>query len=50
MEHESAMDKTTQPLLLSLKLYYANLVFAGRKKAELRKCIASGIEGRDVFI
>ncbi len=44
------MNKITQPLLLSLKPYYADLVFEGRKKAELRRRIASGIEGRDVFI
>lgn len=44
------MNKTTQPLLLSLKPRYADLIFAGRKKAELRRRIASGIEGRDVFI
>lgn len=50
MEYESAMNKTTQPLLLSLKPRYADLIFAGRKKAELRRRIASGIEGRDVFI
>ena len=49
MEYESAMN-TTQPLLLSLKPYYADLIFAGQKKAELRRRIASGIEGRDVFI
>ncbi len=50
MEYESAMSKTTKPLLLSLKPRYADLIFAGRKKAELRRRIASGIEGRDVFI
>ena len=50
MEYESAMNTTTQPLLLSLKPRYADLIFAGRKKAELRRRIASGIEGRDVFI
>lgn len=50
MEYESAMNTPTQPLLLSLKPYYADLIFAGRKKAELRRRIASGIEGRDVFI
>ena len=50
MEYESAMNKTIQPLLLSLKPRYADLIFAGRKKAELRRRIASGIEGRDAFI
>ena len=47
--YESAMNNTTKPLLLSLKPRYADLIFAGRKKAELRRRIASGIEGRDVF-
>ena len=44
------MNKITKPLLFSLKPYYADLVFEGLKKAELRRRIASGIEGRDVFI
>ena len=44
------MNKITQPLLLSLKPRYADLVFEGLKKAELQRRIASGIEGRDVFI
>ena len=44
------MNKTTQPLLLSLKPLYEDLIFADQKKAELRRRIASGIEGRDVFI
>ena len=35
---------------MSLKPYYADLIFEGRKKAELRKRIALGIEGRDVFV
>lgn len=39
-----------RPLLFSLKPRYANLVFEGLKKAELRRRIASGIEGRNVFI
>ena len=50
MEYESTMNKTAQPLLFSLKPRYADLIFAGRKKAELRRRIASGIEGRNVFI
>ena len=50
VEYESAMNTTTQPLILSLKPRYSDLIFAGRKKAELRRRIASGIEGRDVFI
>ena len=39
-----------KPLLLSLKPHYADLVFEGLKTAELRRRIASHIEGRDVFI
>ena len=50
MEYESTMNTTTHPLLLSLKPRYADLIFAGRKKTELRRRIASGIEGRDAFI
>ena len=44
------MNTTTQPLLLSLRPCYADLIFEGLKKAELRRRIASCIEGRDVFI
>ena len=44
------MSTITEPLLFSLKPCYADLVFEGLKKAELRRRIASGIEGRDVFI
>ena len=43
-------NSQARPLLFSLKPYYADLVFEGLKKAELRRRIASGIEGRDVFI
>jgi len=39
----------TKPLLLSLKPCYADLVFLGLKKAELRRRIPS-VENRDVFI
>ena len=39
----------TRPLLLSLKPCYADLVFQGLKKAELRRRIPC-IENRDVFI
>ena len=39
----------TKPLLLSLKPCYADLVFLGLKKAELRRRIPS-IENRDVFV
>ena len=41
---------TTNPLLLSLKPCYANLVFKGLKTAELRRRIASYIKDRDVFV
>ena len=44
------MNKTMQPLLLSLKPCYADLVFDGLKKIELRRRIVSHIENRDVFI
>ena len=38
------------PLLFSLKPWYADLIFDGTKKAELRRKIASGVEGRDAFV
>lgn len=38
------------PILLSLRPAYADLVFSGLKKAELRRRIATDMEGRDVFI
>lgn len=44
------MTETTTPLLLSLKPCYADMVFHGLKKAELRRRIASYIEDRDVFV
>ena len=40
----------TKPLLFSLKPCYADLVFEGFKKAELRRRIAPHITDRDVFI
>ena len=40
----------TKPLLLSLKPCYADLVFGGLKKAELRRRITPHITNRDVFI
>ena len=43
-------NSQARALLFSLKPHYADLVFEGLKKAELRRRIASGIEGRDVFI
>ena len=39
-----------QPLILSLKPNYADLVFSGLKKAELRRRLSSRIANRDVFI
>lgn len=39
-----------RPVLLSLKPVYAKLVFAGLKRAELRRRFAMHIEGRDVLI
>ena len=44
------MNTTTQPLLLSLKPDYADLVFKRLKEAELRRRITSCMENRDVFI
>ena len=38
------------PLLLSLKPFYADLVFKGLKTVELRRRIARDVEGRDVLI
>lgn len=44
------MNKALQPLILSLKPRYAELIFEGLKKVELRRRIASQISGRDVII
>ena len=44
------MKSTISPLLFSLKPCYADLIFQGRKMAELRKRITSYMENRDVFI
>ena len=41
---------TLQPLLISLKPRYADLVFEGLKKAELRRRILACTQNRDVFI
>lgn len=43
-------NTTLQPLLLSLKPCYADLVFDGLKTVELRRRIAYDMENRDVFI
>lgn len=44
------MTTVLRPLIISLKPYYADLLFEGLKKVELRRRIASQINGRDVFI
>ena len=44
------MNASAKPLLLSLKPSYADMVFDGLKKAELRRRMASYIENRDVFV
>ena len=44
------MNATTRPLLLSLKPCYADMVFDGLKRGELRRRIASCIENRNVFV
>ena len=44
------MSKSMEPLLLSLKPRYANLVFDGLKKVELRRRSPKNLKGRDVFV
>ena len=44
------MTTALRPLIISLKPCYADLVFEGLKKVELRRRIASGLSDRDVFI
>ena len=44
------MTTALRPLIISLKPYYADMVFDGLKKVELRRRIASQISNRDVFI
>ena len=44
------MTAAVRPVLLSLKPYYADLVFQGLKMVEFRRRIASHIEGREAFI
>ena len=41
---------TTTPLLLSLRPYFADLVFSGLKRAELRRRFARYAEDRNVFV
>lgn len=40
----------SQPLLLSLKPLYADLVFSGLKTAELRRRVSRNLVNRDVFV
>ena len=44
------MSETPKALLLSLKPRYADLIFEGVKKAELRRRSLVQMEGRDVFV
>ena len=44
------MNDSSRPLLLSLKPCYADLIFEGVKKAELRRRALLQMEGRDVFV
>jgi predicted transcriptional regulator len=44
------MNNTAQPLLISLKPDYADLVFRGLKTAELRRRLSEHIVDRDVFV
>ena len=44
------MNSSTTPLLFSLKPHYAELIFKGLKKAELRRRDLRRMKGRDVFI
>ncbi len=44
------MNTALRPLIISLKPCYADMVFEGQKKVELRRRIASQIRNRDVFI
>ncbi len=44
------MNITKQPVLLSLKPLYADLIFERQKTAELRRRIASYMQNRDVYI
>ncbi len=44
------MSEIPKALLLSLKPRYADLIFGGLKKAELRRRSLAHMEGRDVFV
>ncbi len=44
------MNTSSTPLLLSLKPRYADLVFGGQKKVELRRRVTKKMRGREVFV
>ena len=44
------MSESPRPLILSLKPRYADLIFQGVKKAELRRRALARMAGRDVFV
>ena len=44
------MNVSESPILISLKPHYADLIFKGLKRAELRRRDLTRMEGRDVFI
>ena len=44
------MTEMDLPLVLSLRPHYADMVFVGTKKAELRRRMASVVENRPVFV
>lgn len=44
------MDQTQRPLIVSLKPRYADLVFSGEKKVELRRRMPQELENRQVFV
>ena len=44
------MNTSSTPLLMSLKPQYADLVFGGQKKVELRRRSPKQMRGRDVFV
>ena len=44
------MNSSGSPLLISLRPSYANLIFEGVKKVELRRADLSRMEGREVFV
>ena len=46
----AAMSTSSTPLLLSLKPRYADLVFGGRKRVELRRRSLKRMRGRDAFV